>query len=55
MSEAEFDAIADTFRDPRVWRIVDDQWVKTDLWGGESAYGPVHLAKDDPRRAKYAG
>ncbi len=53
MSEAEFDAIADTFRDPRVWWIEDDQWVKQDIWGGCSAYGPVHLAEDDPRRAKY--
>jgi len=54
MTEAEFDAIADTFRDPRVWRIVDNQWVKDNLWGGESAYGPVHLTADDPRRARYA-
>lgn len=53
MSEAEFDAIADTFRDPRVWRIVGNEWVKDNLWGGESSYGPVHLAADDPRRARY--
>jgi hypothetical protein len=53
MTEAEFDAIADTFRDPRVWRIVGNEWVKDNLWGGESAYGPVYLAADDPRRAQY--
>ncbi len=43
MSEAEFDRICDTFRDPRVWSIEDGAWVKDDLWGGRSAYGPVHL------------
>jgi N-acetyl sugar amidotransferase len=41
MDEAEFDRICDGFRDPRVWRIEDGQWVKDDLWGGSSAYGPV--------------
>ncbi len=43
MAEEEFDAICDTFRDPRVWRIENGQWVKDNLWGGSSAYGPVHL------------
>jgi hypothetical protein len=32
MTEAEIDAIADTFRDPRVWRRVDGQWVKDNIW-----------------------
>jgi hypothetical protein len=41
MSEAEFDTVADTFRDRRVWRIEDGQWVKRNIWGGTSAYGPV--------------
>lgn len=41
-SEEEFDAIADTFRDPRVWRIEDGQWVKDNIWGRPAAYGPVH-------------
>jgi hypothetical protein len=41
MDEEEFDRICDTFRDPRVWRIEDGQWVKDDIWGGSSAYGPV--------------
>lgn len=26
MTESEFDAIADTFRDPRVWKMVDGEW-----------------------------
>lgn len=41
MEEAEFDATCDSFRDPRVWRVEDGQWVKENVWGGESAYGPV--------------
>lgn len=41
MTENEFDSICDTFRDPRVWRIEDNQWVKHNIWGGESEFGPV--------------
>jgi hypothetical protein len=41
MTEEEFDAIADTFRNPRVWRIENGQWVKDNIWGSSSAYGPV--------------
>jgi len=29
MTEEEFDRICDTFRDRRVWRIENGQWVKT--------------------------
>lgn len=43
MTEEEFDITADTFRDPRVWSIEDGQWVKDNIWGGRSAYGPVSL------------
>ena len=43
MTEQEFDHICDTFRDPRVWRIEDGQWVKDNIWGEPKAYGPVHL------------
>jgi len=43
MTEKEFWQIADTFRDPRVWRIEDGQWVKDNIWGGSSAYGSVYL------------
>lgn len=32
MSEEEFDRIADTFRDPRVWRWEDGEWRKDNLW-----------------------
>src|SRR5262245_39525448 len=32
MAEGEFDRIADTFRDPRVWRREKGQWVKENLW-----------------------
>ena len=46
MEEEEFWKIADTFRDPRVWRIADGQWVKDNLWGGSSAYGKVSLGKE---------
>lgn len=42
-TEAEFDKVADTFRDPRVWWIQDGAWWKDNLWGQSSAYGQVHL------------
>jgi len=32
MDEATFDAIADTFRDQRVWARQDGQWVKDNIW-----------------------
>ncbi len=47
MKEDEFFRIADTFRDPRVWWIQDGQWWKDTLWGEPTAYGPVHLPKQD--------
>lgn len=43
MEEREFWRIADTFRDPRVWTIQDNQWWKDNVWGEPEAYGPVHL------------
>lgn len=46
MTEEEFDQIADKFRDPRVWWIKDGQWWKDNVWGAPSAYGSVHLQKD---------
>lgn len=51
MTEEEFDSVCDTFRDPRVWKIERGQWVKDNIWGGSSAYGPVHLSK--AAQAKY--
>ena len=41
MTEEEFWRVADTFRSPRVWRIESGQWVKDNIWGEPSAYGPV--------------
>ena len=32
MTEEEFDRIADTFRDPRVWRRENGQWTKDNIW-----------------------
>jgi N-acetyl sugar amidotransferase len=43
MSETEFWRTADRFRDKRVWRVEHGQWVKDNIWGGSSAYGPVRL------------
>jgi imidazoleglycerol phosphate synthase cyclase subunit len=37
MTEPEFDAIADTFRDPRVWRQEQGEWVKNNLWDDAKA------------------
>ena len=41
MTEEEFDRTCDTYRDPRVWRIENGQWVKDNVWGGSSSYGPA--------------
>jgi N-acetyl sugar amidotransferase len=41
MSEADFDTACDTFRDPRVWRVENGEWVKDTIWGEPTAYGPV--------------
>ena len=36
MSEEEFDTIADSFRDPRVWWKDDgDNWEKHNMWDDE--------------------
>jgi N-acetyl sugar amidotransferase len=43
MTEGEFDAVCDTFRDPRVWRIENGAWVKDTIWGAAEAYGPVKV------------
>ncbi|MDD4957108.1 MAG: N-acetyl sugar amidotransferase [Candidatus Omnitrophica bacterium] len=40
--EDEFDAVCDTFRDPRVWRMENGKWVKDNIWGEASEYGNVH-------------
>jgi N-acetyl sugar amidotransferase len=46
MNEDEFDHVCDTFRNPRVWRIKDGEWVKDNVWGEPSSYGPVHRCSD---------
>lgn len=43
IDEAEFDRTADTFRDPRVWWIEGNQWMKNNIRGEPSAYGEVSL------------
>jgi N-acetyl sugar amidotransferase len=43
MSEEEFWATADTFRDPNVWWIENDLWFKNNIWGEPSSYGKHHL------------
>ena len=45
MKALEFWQIADTFRDPRVWFIKNNEWWKNNLWGGFSSYGEVYLNK----------
>jgi N-acetyl sugar amidotransferase len=45
MTEEEFWSIADTFRDPRIWWIKNNEWWKENIWGGASSYGPVHLSE----------
>lgn len=47
VSEEEFDQICDTFRDPRVWSIVNREWVKENVWGACSSYGAVHLPEQE--------
>ena len=44
MTESEFWKIADTFRDPRIWWIKNNEWWKDNIWGKPSSYGPVHLS-----------
>ena len=52
MEESEFDHTADTFRDPRVWSVEHGQWVKENIWGGRSEYGPVHLSETEQEKYK---
>lgn len=46
-TDEEFNKLADTYRDHRVWWIQDDAWWKENLWGNSSEYGPVYLDKKD--------
>ena len=37
MTEEQFDRMADTFRDPRVWRMRGGKWIKDDPWTAKDA------------------
>jgi N-acetyl sugar amidotransferase len=50
MTESEFWRIADTFRDPRVWWIKNNEWWKHNLWGEPSSYGSVHLSGEQIKK-----
>ncbi len=50
MTEEEFDRVADTFRDPRVWWIEGGQWWKDNIWGEASSYGKVHLSEKEQEK-----
>jgi len=45
-TENQFDKVADTFRDPRVWWIRNGEWWKDNVWGTPTSFGKVHLDKD---------
>jgi N-acetyl sugar amidotransferase len=47
ITEEEFDATADTFREQHVWRVEGGQWVKDNIWGEPSAYGPTRELTPD--------
>lgn len=50
LDEEEFWHTADTFRDPRVWWIRNDEWWKDTLWGEPAPFGKVHLTKEEQQR-----
>ncbi len=50
-NEEQFDRVADSFRDRRVWWIKDGKWWKQNVWGEPSSYGSVHLSS--PEQEKY--
>ena len=51
MSEDEFWATADKFRDPRVWTIQNGLWWKDNIWGVPASYGAPNLSAE--ARKKY--
>jgi len=46
ITEEEFDIVADSFRDPRVWWIEDGKWWKHSLENVAKEYGSVKLPKE---------
>lgn len=51
-TEEEFDCVADTFRDPRVWWIENGEWRKDNIWGESSSYGKVYLTEEQQEKYK---
>jgi len=51
MEEDEFNIIADSFRDPRVWWIEGGHWWKDNIWGEPSSYEKVYM--DPAVQSKY--
>jgi len=50
MTENEFDAIADSFRSPRVWsKNSDGDWEKDNLWGERSVYKVPKITSNPDR------
>jgi len=49
-TEAKFDYIADTFRDPRVWWIKNGSWWKNNIWGEPSGFGKIHLSSTEQNK-----
>jgi hypothetical protein len=50
MSEQEFDEIADSFRDDRVWHIKDGLWWKDDILGKSKSYGKSYLSTQQQKK-----
>ena len=46
MKENEFDKICDKFRDPRIWKIENNKWVKTNILNKEQSFGKVLLKRN---------
>jgi hypothetical protein len=49
-TDKEFDTVADSFRDPRVWWIKNNEWRKKDIDGIERSYGPISLASNQIKK-----
>lgn len=49
-TEEEFDTVADSFRDPRVWWIQAGRWWKDNSWGEPSEYGRVYLSEAEQQK-----
>ncbi len=53
ISEDEFWNTADTFRDPNIWRIEqDNKWYKHTVWDSYESFGEVNLTKEQKEKHK---